>query len=56
MALNGIASTVEEDKVELRLPRGVSEAHLHQANKPRVIGAIPSQTYGNGIAPMTQGL
>ncbi len=31
----------------LRPPRGVCEAHLHQAYKPCVIGAIPSQTYEN---------
>ncbi len=30
-----------------RPPQGVCEAHLHQAQKPCVIGAIPSQTYGN---------
>ncbi len=28
----------------LRPPRGVCEAHLHQAYKPCVIGAIQSQT------------
>ncbi len=32
---------------QLRPPRGVCEAHLHQAYKPCVIGAIKSQTYGN---------
>ncbi len=32
---------------QLRPPQGVCEAHLHQAYKPCVIGAIPSQTYGN---------
>ena len=31
----------------LRPPQGVCEAHLHQAYKPSVIGAILSQTYGS---------
>ncbi len=33
---------------------GVSEAHLQLAGKPYVIGLIPSQTYCDGIALVTQ--
>ncbi len=45
-------------KVEehLRPPRGVCGACLHQVHKPCAIGAIPSQTYCDGIVPMAQGL
>ncbi len=33
--------------MSIKATTGVCEAHLHQAYKPYVIGAIPSQTYGN---------
>ena len=31
----------------LRPPRGVHQAHLHQAYKPCFVRAVPPQTYGN---------
>ncbi len=34
-------------KSQLRPPRGVCEPHHHKSYKPFVIGAIPSQTYGD---------
>ncbi len=43
-------------KKALRPPRGLCEAHLLQAYKPCVIGAIPTKNYLVGIAPMTLGL
>ncbi len=37
-----IHCTFSTASISLRPPRGVCEAHLHQAYKPCVIGAIPS--------------
>ncbi len=42
--------------VIVKVTTGVCEAHLLQVYKPCVIGAIPTKTYCDWIAPMTEGL
>ena len=49
-------TNVPTDDDRLKATTGVGEAHLLQAYKPCVIGAIPTKTYCDWIASMTQGL
>ena len=55
LSLLVLSQTMHSIKL-LKVTTGVSEAHLHQAYKPCVIGAIPSQTYAYVVSLRTLAL